>query len=206
LAILTALAACGGQVGDDHTTDAALDSSPSDGIVGEVGKDSGLPHPPSKHRAAPATCTTPALPPEPDFTGHTFGPSAKFECKRHEDCLGINGRCIIVDTDPPYDPGGSRCVFSICNKDGDCTGAACECGTVVNTCIGGNCRVDADCASGFCSPSYDQCLGTLLGYYCHAPVDECVDDSDCDTTTFRYHCLFDTSLGHWTCPRAACGA
>jgi len=59
-----------------------------------------------------------------------------------------------------------------------------------NTCQRGNCKVDADCPSGFCSPSalsltfncrMNVPMGSF-GYFCHSNKDECGNDSDCGAT------------------------
>ena len=198
-----ALCACGGSVDVSSAGDAGRDS-----MAPGIDAPAPLPHPPAKHRPTATTCTTPPLPPEPDLSSTTFGPSATFDCKRHANCTAAaNGRCIVVGTSPPTERGGTRCMYSTCNVDTDCRAAnACECGGVVNTCMPGNCRVDADCASGYCSPSFDQCGGGITGYWCHTPADECIDDGDCDATHFKMHCEADPATARWTCPPTACGA
>jgi hypothetical protein len=199
--VAAVLVGCGGQVTPASTTDAGIDAPSSETVVT-------LPHPPSKHRPTAITCETPPLPPEPDVSHGSFGPSAKFTCMTHADCTEhANGRCLVFDTDPPIDPGGTRCVYSECNVDGDCAShGVCECGTVANACVPGNCRTDGDCASGYCSPSFDQCTHVVTGYWCHTAADECIDDGDCDATHFLTHCEADPIAARWVCPRAACGA
>jgi hypothetical protein len=195
-----ALVGCGGQVsGESAATDAGTDSG-SDAVV--------LPHPPSKHRPAPIACVTPALPPEPDLSRGSFGPSAMFECKSHAECSAQpNGRCIVFDTIPPTERGGSRCIYSLCNVDSDCgKSGVCECGSVANQCLPGNCRADSDCASGYCSPSFDLCSHAVTGYWCHTAEDACIDDGDCDATHFLNHCEADPATARWVCPPARCGA
>jgi hypothetical protein len=197
--------ACGGSVSVDGADGGTDTKTP--GSDAPIGSDASLPHPPKVHRPAPTTCSTPPLPPEPDLSSHTFGPGATFDCKSHADCTaGKNGRCIVVDTSPPTERGGTRCVYSTCNVDVDCTGVVCQCGSIANTCIPGNCRVDADCASGYCSPSYDMCGGGITGYWCHTAADECIDDGDCDATHFKTHCEIDPTSARWVCPAAMCGA
>lgn len=205
---LTSFVACGGQLsGATEGTEAGIDAGPDAPHV-DAAPDVSLPHPPKEHRPAAIRCATPPLPPEPDPSKTTFGPGAKFECKVHADCTAQpNGRCVVVETNPPYDPGGTRCVYSTCNVDGDCgTKGVCQCGSVANTCAGGNCRVDADCASGYCSPSYGACLHELQGYFCHGPADACIDDGDCDATHFLTHCEVDATSAAWVCPPVMCGA
>jgi hypothetical protein len=76
-----------------------------------------------------------------------------------------------------------------------------------NTCVQGNCRVDSDCGPGYCSPSVDSngCTG-LVGYYCHTPSDECIDDADCSMKNGPMGCMYSTAQGRWTCQTIAlCG-
>ncbi|MGZ3419712.1 MAG: hypothetical protein ACXWUG_06020 [Polyangiales bacterium] len=203
LMVSVSLLGCGGQVSPESVAnDGGLDAA------SDVGSDAAtLPHPPSKHRPAALGCKTPPLPPEPDLSHGSFGPSAKFECKSHAECTaGPNGRCIVFETSPPTEPGGSRCIYSLCNTDGDCGTGVCECGTVANGCVPGNCRVDSDCATGYCSPSFDMCTHAVTGYWCHTTADECIDDGDCDATHFLTHCEADPATARWVCPRAMCGA
>jgi hypothetical protein len=37
-----------------------------------------------------------------------------------------------------------------------------------------------------------------LGYYCHTPRDQCVDDSDCQGVNFP-SCVYEPSAGYWKC-------
>jgi hypothetical protein len=64
----------------------------------------------------------------------------------------------------------------------------------------GNCVTDSDCAAtGYCSPGYDPkdpC--TLIGYYCHTPGDQCVDDKDCTGASGMY-CVYDDAVKYWHC-------
>jgi hypothetical protein len=96
--------------------------------------------------------------------------------------------------------------------DTDCaSGQVCAChGSAYmfglgNTCSPGNCRVDADCgAGGFCSPSYDpSACGSLAGYYCHTPADQCIDDSDCPGQAGLSVCVYSSTAGHWECAQMA---
>jgi hypothetical protein len=68
-----------------------------------------------------------------------------------------------------------------------------------NTCVTGNCRVDADCGpGGYCSPSSNPTgCGGLAGYYCHTLADQCIDDGDC--TGSLQVCAYSTSAGLWQC-------
>jgi hypothetical protein len=66
--------------------------------------------------------------------------------------------------------------------------------------VPGNCRNDSDCVPcGWCSPSFSPAeCGSVGGYYCHTPKDECVNDTDCSDSGF-WPCTYDTSLGYWRC-------
>jgi hypothetical protein len=76
-----------------------------------------------------------------------------------------------------------------------------------NTCMAaGNCRTDSDCSSGYCSPSADPgfCATWWLGYFCHGPGDECVNDGDCTdggpwSSIYLPFCAFDKAKMHWRC-------
>jgi hypothetical protein len=66
--------------------------------------------------------------------------------------------------------------------------------------------VDSDCGSGgYCSPATatdPMCIQVgLLGYYCHTPSDECVNDSDCPAMPAMgpQACTYSTAKQHWVC-------
>lgn len=168
---------------------------------------------PAVHRTAGATCDSERP------TGDAAPPEAFGTCTSDADCTdGANGRCN-------GSRGGWRCTYDECFADADCDGAsACECengglSAGANTCLPGNCRTDADCASGFCSPTLGPC-GTYdptgserantspAGYYCHTPEDECVDDSDCrdgDAGALGApYCAFDPVEARWLCADTHC--
>jgi Cys-rich repeat protein len=118
---------------------------------------------------------------------------------------GTNGRCR-------YSTGGAifcSCSYDSCLHDTDCpSGDTCAChGSPFvaggNFCIKSGCRVDSDCgAGGYCSPAYNTgSCGSLLGYYCHTPKDQCVNDSDCvgDGGGLPEKCSYSTSSGYWMC-------
>jgi len=94
-------------------------------------------------------------------------------------------------------------------QDTDCpAGNTCAChgsaytGGAGNTCVPGNCRVDADCGTdGYCSPAYNtHSCGGVAGYYCHTPKDTCLDDSDCTSSQSGPQvCTYSTAAGHWAC-------
>jgi hypothetical protein len=65
--------------------------------------------------------------------------------------------------------------------------------------VPGDCRVDTDCGPcGWCSPTSGAC-GSVVGYYCHTPKDQCINDSDCLDAGLGNACGYDTSLGYWRC-------
>lgn len=162
---------------------------------------------PVNHRPSDAQCSTPAPPgdcagPYPDGGG----------CASDTNCAeaGTNGRCI--------NPGGGPaapcfCTYDRCLGDTDCpSGQTCAChgapytDSVGNTCVQGNCRVDADCgAGGYCSPSSNTgiCGDSLAGYYCHSAADLCIDDSDCpessNGTVGEPGCVYSTTDSRWEC-------
>jgi hypothetical protein len=207
LLFASALAGCSGLVAGDNT------SHPGD----KPGVDNPLPAQPSApatHRPAAKACPLPPLPPEPVIPDAGVGPSAKYECQVHTDCTAHpKGRCLFFATDPPYDPGGTRCVYDECEVDNDCSGeAVCQCGDVANECVTGNCRVDSDCDShgvaGYCSPVVDPCQGQILEYRCRTSSDKCTFDSDCVNVSglVQPKCGYDDNAGTWACLSSLCGA
>ncbi len=153
---------------------------------------------PAKHRPTEIAC------PEQRGPGTTnSNPQSWDECTQDSDCTaGTNGRCLQSKL--------SFCSYDTCFSDSDCSdNRLCECrpsadDSAPNSCIAGNCHIDADCgADGFCSPSvvdesstcgYDSSTGD--GYFCHTPQDSCVDDSDCGSTSI---CAYNLPSSHWTC-------
>jgi hypothetical protein len=193
---------CGGSTTDSGAPDAALYDAPPDAT---------LAHAPGSHRPVAVPCVPAPLPPEPEIPDAGLGPGATFQCHVHADCTAKpRGRCIFYPTDPPYDPGGTRCVYDECTVDDDCPpDGVCACDNVANTCLPGNCRIDSDCGpGGYCSPSIDPCLKTTLGDFCHTAADTCIDDSDCSNSTAvgLPACEYDTTAGHWACSPGLCGA
>ena len=104
-----------------------------------------------------------------------------------------------------------KCSVDACLTDSDCKGGqVCACADEIggggalrlgNECMTTQCQVDSDCGSGqVCSASVGPC-GSLLGFYCHTPADECLTNSDCCGTTPL--CTFQTTSGHWACQGAA---
>jgi hypothetical protein len=111
----------------------------------------------------------------------------------------VNGRCVVIGHN-------INCTYDDCEHDCDCAaGSTCAChdtaymGPFGNTCVPGNCRVDADCGpGGYCSPAtYGGC--SLSGYYCHTASDQCIDDSDCLTSTAGSVCSYLAANQRWEC-------
>lgn len=130
-----------------------------------------------------------------------------YECQVDGDCNdGDNGRCIGNGHDGWY------CTYDRCFGDDDCNGGVCECEggfrSDHNVCLGGNCRINADCGpGGYCSPSFGQCgdYSGVEAYYCHTADDECIDDEDCGGgDPWGSYCAFDPGRGFWTCSDSHC--
>jgi hypothetical protein len=128
-------------------------------------------------------------------------------CNSDSSCTdgGPSGRCVESGGGIAY----CGCTYDTCADDAACTkGSTCAChGSPYtlgqgNTCMPGNCRVDADCGGGggYCSPAYNvNSCGGLAGYYCHTPTDLCVDDSDCGTSNGPQVCTYSTTTTRWEC-------
>jgi len=177
---------------------------PKDGssLAHDGGVAVGPPRTPVKHRAASASC------PQERAAGMPVGgcllPSS---CTGDGDCTaGANGRCLLTP------PGcGHECSYDTCASDSDCPdNGVCACrssstDTSANTCYAGNCRIDADCGpGGFCSPSLVDpfpCENCWPGYFCHTPMDSCLDDADCDDPNGpAKRCVFDAKGSRlWAC-------
>jgi hypothetical protein len=169
---------------------------------------------PVRHRAVAGTCdrTRPAPDPRaPDAGGFPV------QCRSHAECTaGINGRCGGNGHDGWY------CTYDMCFSDTDCApsgsgvkrAGVCECGggfrSDNNVCLGeGNCRADADCPGSYCSPTLGSCghYTPIVGYYCHTPKDQCLDDSDCaQGGPFGQpgYCAYAPAVGYWKCSTAEC--
>lgn len=161
---------------------------------------------PMLHREAETACTA-ARP--PGFGGFD---DPMDKCTADADCtMGTNGRCVAAIGQPTF------CSYDECASDADCGSVtACECRLApnynANTCVHGTCRVDADCgAGGYCSPSgvslFSNCLTDIemgsIGYFCHKPDDECLDDADC-STMMNKACLFSVAAMRWRCHDIVC--
>jgi len=120
---------------------------------------------------------------------------------------------------PSPDAGGGA---DGCLSDTDCpSGNVCSCSgnpfgwdfiSPYNACVAGNCRLDSQCATGFCSPSASARCGPpdgVAGYYCRTLDDLCVIDQDCisdpvDGGSQAGYCAYDPAVGHWACGYVWC--
>ncbi|MFO0676255.1 MAG: hypothetical protein U0169_06960 [Polyangiaceae bacterium] len=190
----------GAESGADGVADSGPDTS-HDGASDASSRE------PAVHRPTADGC--PAVPPVvPEPT--VFDGSPAGACSRHADCTaGRNGRC-------KQGRGGTYCDYDTCVEDRDCPGnTVCECdfrsASGPDVCLPkGNCHVDSDCGEGaYCSPSLGSCgdYSGRVGWFCHRPDDECVDDADCagDAGSVpRPYCAFEPTVGRWKCSTAQC--
>lgn len=114
------------------------------------------------------------------------------------------------------------CNLDACTSDAQCGSlSVCACRGEVTTpdpssgyrtCLKGNCRVDADCGpGGYCSPSVSPGCGPaygLYGYFCHGPLDECLDDRGCvmgaGASATQGYCAYHPDLGRFACGYLFC--
>jgi len=130
---------------------------------------------------------------------NTFEDAGTQACSADADCAdaGLSGWCL-----------NGQCGADQCLTDGDCpSGQACACASEfrgnafhTNLCIDTGCRVDADCGpNGVCSESMSPTpCGSISGFYCHTPDDECNTDADCCQSSAPV-CSYQPALGHWAC-------
>jgi hypothetical protein len=178
LLLLVPLAACsGGTQTTTHGGDGGTGSDSGEGA--DVGADVVI------HGDSGGTCRT-----EPP-TNHR--PSAAT-CPPHESDAGADSGMV-----------GCMSPMDACLVDSDCgaTGV-CECETPRctepfavrgNVCLPSNCRVDSDCACGFCAG--EPSCGGIDAYYCTTPHDECSTDADCQDGGSFTQCRWSTD--HWAC-------
>ncbi len=165
------------------------------------------PRTPVVHRAVATDCPTTRDAGMPQPIGQ--GP-----CKVDGDCTqGTNGRCNFA-----LGSGGNTCSYDQCTTDTKCGAGVCLCrdpsSAGANVCVNGNCRLDAQCAPFACSPSGVNidvgCRSGIssgqMGYFCHAPGDECVDNADCKASPNapEQSCIFSVSKLHWVCVPTPC--
>jgi len=171
---------------------------------------------PRRRVASPVVCSNERPPSDPLPPAIYIGPNgyAHQYCKSDEDCVdaGTNGRCSLYSTGCCTD---TECSVDECFHDSDCPGiTACDCRETAfhqeaksaNRCLPfGNCRVDADCGAGYCSPSKAPgCSNAaVVGLFCHRDEDECVDDEDCRGNASSV-CSFDPVVQHWKCDFRTC--
>ena len=176
---------------DIRLTDAALDA----GAIDAADSGACIEPTPTADRPAGTTCRLcRPIGTEPGGSG---------VCATHADCTaGINGRCSLGQI-------GEFCSYDECFIDAHCAdGKVCSCDGAyfsgANTCVPANCRVNADCTSGRCSPSYG-CLmgGSPEGWYCRTAADECATDSQC-TDYAAGRCAYNSTLSHWACDYGVC--
>jgi hypothetical protein len=201
-------AACGGATNSGGSTGAG--GAPGPGIC-----DGRTLLAPIQHRPSSVTC--PATPPssaacEPmavcAVAVGTLGAPLSGSCDGGSGGTTACGRCEATDA------GGTVCRIWECTADTDCSGRdVCSCKGMTrgfggssfnNQCVHSNCQSDADCATGFCSPTVSADCGPFYGvqgYYCHTCDDACTNDADCPPNGY---CAYQPSVGHWACGYARC--
>jgi hypothetical protein len=196
----------GGQ--DQGVLDGGVDQGVPDGSVDQGARDLAMlagdlamvPGVPENHRTNDSACSTVPSPGTCTLVG------GFPQCHMDAQCTsGVNGRCIQSTSGALT----CNCTYDTCSTDADCApGETCVChGTAYsngagNTCVAGNCRVDADCPGFWCSPSVKPniCGGKFAGYYCHTAGDLCTNDADCPKTGPQMpYCLFSTTNLRWEC-------
>jgi hypothetical protein len=166
--------------------------------VAGCSKNSGIP---STHRTTAVACPEPRPPGAVTF-GNGYScqdvpPETQPQCVTDQDCdSGLNGRCacsVVVTSDQVF----GECTYDSCTSDNNCDGGVCNCDSNQgNACVGGNCRTDSDCGDGgYCSGSPGGCGGATVGYFCHTPSDQCVNNQDCSGNV----CFYSPSAKHWIC-------
>lgn len=192
------LAACGGALQSDPNA-LAIDGGKSDAPTVRV---------PEHHRASATKCDGVRS----DWVPNISDPGPPASCHTHAECTqGKNGRCSGNVHD------GWRCNYDECQSDTECGKHVCECGggfrSDNDVCLNeGNCKLDAECGTQYCSPTLGMCgdYAKTVGYYCHTPKDECVDDGDCArvdggvSVGERPYCAYDPKVSHWRCSAAQC--
>lgn len=148
--------------------------------------------------------------PSPSVCGSASDAPSSLPRAMSEDCAADPGVCEQFAYGYCRTMGSpignvSRCV-SGCSSDAECgPGAACKCGgpssTVPGVCVSAACHADADCESGRCVGSTDECGADV--FVCRAAGDSCQNDSDCAGGT----CAIDDGPaggGHRLCKPPGC--
>lgn len=137
------------------------------------------------------------------------GSSEDDECDAHDDCTGgSNGRCVTN-----WETGLCSCHYDECFSDDECDAnrlcACAEQGPFIlhanNSCIHAECRLDTDCATGYCLAAPFHCGSAHQGeptfhydYVCATDEDECRNDEICYCENENWRCNPEQS-GKWSC-------
>lgn len=99
-----------------------------------------------------------------------------------------------------------------CSTDDDCPAdQACTCADAAGParCVPAECRLDGDCAEGWCLPERAACVTSddaedlfVVGLRCATPDDVCRDDGACGGP--RAFCLY--AEGRFTCTQPSLGS
>lgn len=156
---------------------------------------------PKLHRDKHVDCSAADTPPK---TTVPFKPQPPIPpgppCTSKSDCTEKSfGRC-----------SAGHCTYDSCYRDSDCKAGVCTCeeqGKRGYYCKPGSCAVDGDCGDdGYCSPTWELGCGSYLGvigWYCHAPADECTNDDECTEQPNGY-CAWSPEKKHWVCGYGMC--
>jgi len=118
--------------------------------------------------------------------------------------------CPSHVSDAGADSGTVGCMppHDACLVDSDCGGTGvCDCeaprctepfAVAGNVCVASDCRVDSDCACGFCAA--DTSCGGIDAYHCTTTHDECSTDADCQDGGAATQCRWSTD--RWACVMA----
>jgi hypothetical protein len=185
LLLLLLLAACGGASVTNPSSDAGSDAT---GMTDAAGMSD----------AAGDVVTRPDGGAGCHSESPTYHRPSASACPSHETDAGPDSG--IVGCMPPHD---ACLVDSDCGDSGVCDCEEPRCShpfaTTGNVCLPGNCRVDSDCACGFCAGA-TSCTG-LGGYWCTTPLDECSTNGDCQDAGALTVCQWSTD--RWACAQAA---